>query len=158
MPRDQRKVERRIIKPDAKHNSILVSQFVNKIMLDGKKAVATKLIYGALDIVAEKTKKDGIEVFEQALKNITPVLEVKSRRIGGATYQVPIEVKGRRKSHLPMSWLRDAARARKGTSFDVCLANEIVDAYNQAGSAFKKKEDVHKMAEANRAFAHFARY
>lgn len=158
MPRDKRKVERRILEPDQRYGSILISRFINKIMLNGKKSLAAKLVYNALDIVSKKTKKEGLEVFEQALKNVTPLLEVKSRRIGGATYQVPVEVKGRRKDHVAMSWLRDAAKARKGKSFDKCLADEIIDAHNQAGAAFKKKEDTHKMAEANRAFAHFARY
>ena len=158
MPRDKRKVEKRILEPDKRYRSILLSRFINKVMLNGKKSAATGLVYGALDIVAEKTKKEGLEVFEQALKNVTPLLEVKSRRIGGATYQVPIEVKGRRKDHISMSWLRDAARAKKGKSFDKCLAEEILDAYNQTGNAFKKKEDTLRMAEANRAFAHFARY
>ena len=158
MPRDKRKVEKRILEPDQRYGSILISRFINKIMLNGKKSLASKLVYGALDIVSEKTKKESLEVFEQALKNVTPILEVKSRRIGGATYQVPIEVKGRRKNHVAMSWLRDAAKARKGKSFDKALADEIIDAYNETGAAFKKKEDTHRMAEANRAFAHFARY
>lgn len=158
MPRDKRKVERRIIEPDLRHKSILISQFINKVMLDGKKSIATKVVYNAMDIVSEKMKQDGILVFEKALKNVTPVIEVKSRRIGGATYQVPIEVKGRRKNHLSMSWLRDAARGRKGKSFEQGLAEEMMDAFNETGAAFKKKEDTHRMAEANRAFAHFARY
>lgn len=158
MPRDPRKVEKRILEPDQRYGSVLITRFVNKIMLDGKKSVAQRSFYKALDIVAEKTKKDGLEVFDKALKNVSPVLEVKSRRIGGATYQVPIEVKGRRKNHLSMIWLRDAARAKKGKSFEEKLANEILDAYNETGAAFKKKEDTHRMAEANKAFAHFARY
>src|SRR3972149_9573189 len=136
MPRDKRKVEKRILEPDQRYGSILISRFINKIMLNGKKSLASKLVYGALDIVSEKTKKESLEVFEQALKNVTPILEVKSRRIGGATYTVPIEVKGRRKNHVAMSWLRDAAKARKGRSFDKCLADEIIDAYNETGAAF----------------------
>ena len=158
MPRDRRKVERRIIEPDSRYNSILISQFVNKILSNGKKSVATKIVYDSLDIVSEKMKQDGLAVFDKALRNVTPSLEVKARRIGGATYQVPIEVKGRRKNHLSMSWLRDAAKARKGKAFAERLADEILDAYHETGAAFKKKEDTHKMAEANRAFAHFARY
>jgi len=158
MPRDKRKVERRIIEPDKRYKSILVSQIINKMMLNGKKSKTASIIYEALDEVATKTKKDGLEVLEKALKNITPVLEVKSKRIGGATYQIPVEVKGRRKNHLAISWLRDAARAKKGKSFDKLLAAEIIDAYNETGAAFKKKEDTHRMAEANKAFAHFARF
>ena len=158
MPRDRRKVERRIIEPDARYKSVLLSQMINKMMLDGKKIKTTQLIYKALDEVHDKTKKDGLEVLEKALRNITPALEVKSRRIGGATYQIPVEVKGRRKNHLAITWMRDAARARKGKSFDHLLAAEIIDAYNETGTAFKRKEDTHKMADANKAFAHFARY
>lgn len=158
MPRDPRKVAKRRIDPDTKYNSILVSKFINKIMLDGKKQLATKLVYGAIEEAAQKTGKPGLEVFEAAIKNVSPVVQVKSRRIGGATYQVPMEVKGDRRLHYAFAWVRDAARNRSGMPFDKALGNEIVDAYNNVGSAIKKKEDTHRMAEANKAFAHFARY
>lgn len=158
MPRDPRKVEKRKLEPDAKHHSILVAKFINKVMLDGKKSLAQKLVYGAIEEAGKKTQKDGLEVFETAIKNISPAVQVKSRRIGGATYQVPIEVKGERRLHYAFMWLRDAARKRSGMSFDKALATEIVDSYNNVGTAIKRREDTHKMAEANKAFAHFARY
>lgn len=158
MPRDPRKVEKRKLQPDAKYHSIMVAKFINKVMLDGKKSLAEKLVYGALEEVATKTSKPSLEVFETAIKNVSPVVQVKSRRIGGATYQVPTEVKGDRRLHYAFMWLRDAARNRKGVSFDKALAIEIVDAYNNVGTAIKRREDTHKMAEANKAFAHFARY
>ncbi|KKQ94592.1 MAG: 30S ribosomal protein S7 [candidate division CPR2 bacterium GW2011_GWC1_39_9] len=158
MPRDPRKVEKRDIEPDLKYNSILVTKFTQKMMWDGKKTLAFNLLYKALDILAEKTKKKPLDVFEQAIKNVSPVLEVKSRRIGGANYQVPIEVRGNRKLALATKWILTAARARKGMSFDKALAAELLDAYNNTGVSIKKKEDTHKMAEANRAFAHLARY
>src|SRR3972149_5734980 len=158
MPRDQRKVEKRKIEPDARYNSILVSQFINKTMLNGKKSVSTKLVYKAFSNIQEALKADPLEVFETAVKNVSPQVQIKSRRIGGATYQVPIEVKGDRKVHYAFLWIRDAARSRKGKSYDKCLAEEIMDAYNNTGAAIKKKEDTHRTAEANKAFAHFARY
>lgn len=158
MPRDPRKVEKRIIKPDARYNSVLVSQFINKVMLNGKKSLATKLVYKAFDNIQESMKVEPLEVFEMAVKNVSPQVQIKSRRIGGATYQVPIEVKGDRKIHYAFSWIRDAARNKKGKPYDKCLAEEIMDAYNSTGVAVKKKEDTHRMAEANKAFAHFARY
>ena len=158
MPRDQRKVEKRKIEPDARYNSILVSQFINKTMLNGKKSVSTKLVYKAFDNIQEALKNNPLEVFETAVKNVSPQVQIKSRRIGGATYQVPIEVKGDRKVHYAFLWIRDASRNRKGKSYDKCLAEEIMDAYNNTGAAIKKKEDTHRTAEANKAFAHFARY
>ena len=158
MPRDPRKVERKVIEPDSRYNSVLLAQFMNKIMLHGKKSVARKLVYGAMDKNQEQMKTDPLEVFETAVKNVSPQVQIKSRRIGGATYQVPIEVKAGRKVHYAFTWIRDAARNRKGKPFDICLAEEIMDAYNNTGTAIKKKEDTHKMAEANKAFAHFARY
>ncbi len=158
MPRDPRKVEKRKIEPDARYKSVLVSQFINKTMLNGKKSVSTNLVYKAFDSIQESMKTDPLEVFETAVKNVSPQVQIKSRRIGGATYQVPIEVKGERKIHYAFSWIRDAARARKGKPYDKCLAEEIMDAYNNTGTAIKKKEDTHRMAEANKAFAHFARY
>lgn len=158
MPRDPRKVEKRNLQPDAKYQSVMVAKFINKVMLDGKKSLAEKLVYGAIEEVAAKTQKSGLEVFETAIKNVSPMVQVKSRRIGGATYQVPTEVKGERRLHYAFMWMRDAARKRKGMSFDKALAIEIVDAYNNVGVAIKRREDTHKMAEANKAFAHFARY
>jgi small subunit ribosomal protein S7 len=158
MPRDPRKVTKRILKPDAQYHSILVAKFINKVMVSGKKSLAQKLVYEAISEAGNKTQKPGLEVFETAIKNVSPVVQVKSRRIGGATYQVPMEVKGDRRLHYAFMWLRDAARGRKGMSFDKALATEIVDAYNNVGTAIKRREDTHKMAEANKAFAHFARY
>lgn len=158
MPRDPRKVAKRKIEPDVKYGSVLVSKFINKIMLNGKKSLAVKLVYKAMDQIQESLKTDPLEVFEQAVKNTSPQVQIKSRRIGGATYQVPIEVKGDRKIHYSLMWIRSAARAKKGKSYDRCLAEEIIDAFNNTGAAVKKKEETHKMAEANKAFAHFARY
>lgn len=158
MPRDPRKVEKRIIEPDLRYKSVLLSRFINKIMLNGKKTLATNLMYGAMDQIQEKLKTDPLEVFETAIKNASPQVQIKSRRIGGATYQVPIEVKGDRKVHYAFMWIRDAARNKKGKPYDICLAEELMDAYNNTGTAVKKKEETHRMAEANKAFAHFARY
>jgi len=158
MSRDPRKIEKREIIPDQRHNSILITKFVQKMMLNGKKQLAFNLLYKAFDILEEKTKKNPLEVFEQAIKNVSPVLEVKTRRVGGANYQVPIEVKSKRKLTLAIKWILDSSRSRSGMSFDKALAQELLDAYNSTGTAFKKKEDTHKMAEANRAFAHLVRY
>lgn len=158
MPRDKRKVERRELAPDVKYKSILLAKFINKTMERGKKSLAQNLVYKAMDQIKEEAKKDPLEVFEQAIKNASPILEVRSRRIGGATYQVPMEVRGGRKIHLAISWILKAAREQQGKDFPKLLAEEILNAYNNQGSAIKKKEDVLKMAEANRAFAHLARY
>lgn len=158
MPRDPRKVANRKLEPDMKYKSILVAKFINKIMLDGKKALATNLVYGALDQIEKEVGKPALEVFDQAVKNVSPVLQVKSRRIGGANYQVPMEVKGQRRLHYAFVWIREAARKRSGVSYDKALALELLDAYKNTGTAIKKREDTHKMAEANKAFAHFARY
>ncbi len=158
MPRDPRKVEKRILLPDAKYGSVIVAKFINKVMLDGKKSLAQKLVYDAMEASEKKVGKPALEIFETAIKNVSPVVQVKSRRIGGATYQVPLEVKGDRRLHYAFMWMRDAARNRKGMSFDKALAAELADAYNNVGIAMKKKEDTHRMAEANKAFAHFARY
>lgn len=158
MPRKVNKKLQRELKPDRKYQSVLVQRLINKSMLNGKKLVAEKAVYGALEEAAKKLKsEDPLEVFEKALKNISPNFEVKSRRVGGANYQIPFPVAGHRQLHYSFSWLVQSARARKGMPYEKRLAAEIVDAYNEAGSAFKKKEDTHKMAEANRAFAHFAR-
>lgn len=158
MPRKVTKSLQRRLNPDRKYQSVLVQRLINKSMLDGKKLVAERAVYSALEIAAKKLKsEDPLEVFEKALKNILPSFEVKSRRVGGANYQIPFPIQGHRQNHYAFMWLVQAARARKGIPYDQRLAAEIVDAYNEAGAAFKKKEDTHKMAEANRAFAHFAR-
>ncbi len=158
MPRKVTKSLQRRLNPDRKYQSVLVQRLINKSMLDGKKLLAERQVYSALEIAAKKLKsEDPLEVFEKALKNILPNFEVKSRRVGGANYQIPFPIQGHRQNHYAYMWLVQAARARKGMPYDARLAAEIVDAYNEAGAAFKKKEDTHKMAEANRAFAHFAR-
>jgi small subunit ribosomal protein S7 len=158
MPRKVTKKLQRELKPDRKYQSVLVQRLINKSMLDGKKLVAERAIYGALEQAAKKLEsEDPLEVFERALKNVSPNFEVKSRRVGGANYQIPFPVSGHRQLHYSFTWLVQAARARKGLPYSQRLALEIVDAYNEAGAAYKKKEDTHKMAEANRAFAHFAR-
>ena len=147
---------RRKIVPDPKFNSITVARFINKLMLDGKKSTSQKILYSALDRMKQKTgAEDVIEVFNKALGNVKPVLEVKSRRIGGATYQVPIEVATERREALAMRWLIQFARGRKGVPMAEALSTELLDAYNNQGAAVKKREDTHKMAEANKAFAHY---
>ncbi len=143
------------IKPDYIYNSAAVAKLINYIMREGKKSAAQKIVYGALDILKDKTKKDSLSILEQAIKNAAPILEVRPKRIGGATYQVPAEVTSQRKMILSMRWIIEAAKARKG-SMKKNLAEEILEAANNAGSAVRKKENTHKMAEANRAFAHFA--
>ena len=158
MPRDPKKVAKRKLEPDMKYKSVLVSKIINKIMLNGKKTKATNLLYDAMEKIEKDTGKPALDVLDQAIKNISPMVQVKSRRIGGATYQVPMEVKGERRLHYAIIWIRDAARARKGISFDKAFAQELSDAYNNVGTAVKRREDTHKMAEANKAFAHFARY
>lgn len=141
---------------DPKYKNTTVGRFINLVMREGKKSTAQRVVYGALDIIAEKTKKDAVIVFESAIKNVAPILEVKSRRIGGANYQVPIEVRGDRQQTLPMRWILDVCRHKKGAPMAQKLATELIDASNKQGEAMKKREDVHRMAEANRAFAHFA--
>jgi len=148
-------VPKREILPDPVYNSVLVTKLVNSIMLDGKKGVAQKVVYGAFDIIAAKTGKDGLEVFTAALDNIMPALEVKARRIGGATYQVPIEVRPARRQTLGLRWLTNYSRARSEKTMKERLAGEIMDAANNLGNSVKKREDTHKMAESNKAFAHF---
>ena len=154
MPR-RGNVPKREILPDPMYNSILVTRLVNSIMLDGKKGVAQKIVYGAFDIVKEKTDKEPLEVFNTAMDNIMPSLEVKARRVGGATYQVPMEVRPARRQTLGLRWLTNYARSRSERTMAERLANEIMDAANNTGSAVKKREDTHKMAESNKAFAHF---
>ncbi len=154
MPR-RGNVPKREILPDPMYNSVLVTKLVNSIMLDGKKGVAQKVVYGAFDIIKEKTEKEPLEVFAQAMENIMPSLEVKARRVGGATYQVPMEVRPARRQTLGLRWLSNYSRARGERTMAERLAGEILDAANNTGSAVKKREDTHKMAESNKAFAHF---
>ena len=154
MPR-RGNVPKREVLPDPLYNSVLVTKLVNSIMLDGKKGVAEKIVYGAFDKVAEKTGREALEVFEEALGNIMPVLEVKARRVGGATYQVPLEVRPERRQTLGLRWITLYARQRSERTMKERLAAEIMDATNKTGGAAKKCDDTHKMAEANKAFAHF---
>ena len=154
MPR-RGNVPKREILPDPLYHSVLVTKLINSIMLDGNKGVAQKVVYGAFDIIAEKTGKSPLEVFNQALENIMPSLEVKARRVGGATYQVPMEVRPERRTTLGLRWLTTYSRNRGEKTMKERLAGEIMDASNNTGSAVKKREDTHKMAESNRAFAHY---
>ncbi|HHH41382.1 MAG TPA: 30S ribosomal protein S7 [Chloroflexi bacterium] len=154
MPRRYRPPKRQV-EPDIRYNSVWVAKFINRVMRDGKKSIATRIVYDAFDIIQERTKRDPLEVFEQAMKNTMPVLEVKPRRVGGSTYQVPVEVPPHRQVSLAMRWLVQAARARSGKSMAEKLANELMDAARGHGAAVKKREDTHRMAEANRAFAHY---
>ncbi len=154
MPR-RGNVPKREILPDPLYNSVLVTKLVNSIMLDGKKGVAQKVVYGAFDIIKEKTDKDPLEVFQSAIENIMPSLEVKARRVGGATYQVPIEVRPERRQTLGLRWLTTYSRTRSEKTMKERLAGELMDAANNTGSAVKKREDTHKMAESNKAFAHY---
>ncbi|HEX5429604.1 MAG TPA: 30S ribosomal protein S7 [Patescibacteria group bacterium] len=169
MPRKARSYDRHPVDADHKYNSVKLSKFINYVMTRGKKTVAAKVVYDALDIIAKGAtpaeggsasggKADPKVLFEQAVRNVSPILEVKGRRIGGANYQVPMEVQEPRKTTLGMKWIIDAARAKKGKPMAEKLASELMEAYNKTGSAIKKREDVHKMAEANKAFAHFARF
>ena len=148
-------IQKRDVLADPIYNSKVVTKLVNNIMLDGKKGVAQKIVYGAFNRISEKTGKEALEVFEEAMNNIMPVLEVKARRIGGATYQVPIEVRPERRQALALRWLTVYSRKRGEKTQEERLANEIMDAANNTGAAVKKKEDMHKMAEANKAFAHY---
>lgn len=158
MPRKKTKSLVRDIQPDRVYQSVPVQRLINRVMLNGKKQLAERLVYGGMQKAAKKLKVDNpLDVFEQAFKNVQPHLETRSRRVGGANYQIPFEVKGQRQNHLTTMWFVQAARARKGMSMEDRIAAELVDAYNNQGAAVKKREDVHKMAEANRAFAHFAR-
>lgn len=154
MPRGNYK--KHLVKPDPQYNNLVIGKFINQVMKDGKKTVARKIVYSTFDIIQEQTKKDPLEVFETAIKNASPLLEVKSKRVGGATYQVPVEVKGDRKITLAFRWILGAARSKKGKPMAEKLAQELIDAANNTGVAIKKRTDTHRMAEANRAFAHFA--
>jgi len=155
MPRRKRQYARPW-QADAKYDSPLVGHFIGLIMWDGKKSVAEKIVYDAFDIIHEKTKKGGLNVFEQAIKNVSPLLELKSRRVGGANYQVPVPVSGDRRQTLAMRWIREACRKQGGRPMAERLAAELIEAANRGGAAMKKREEVHRMAEANKAFAHFA--
>jgi small subunit ribosomal protein S7 len=162
MPRKKTKSLQREVLPDRVYGSQLVTRLINKTMIDGKKQTAEKNVYQAMEIAAKKLKKDEpLAVLETALKNVYPQMEVRSRRVGGANYQIPFEVRGTRQIHLGLMWFVESVRARRGTmgkSFAEALAAEIMDAYNETGNAVKKRDDTHRMADANRAFAHFARY
>lgn len=154
MPRRGR-IEKHVIAPDIRYGNVLVSQLINKIMLCGKKSTASGIVYDAFGIIEERMHRNGLEVFEQALKNVTPLVEVKPRRVGGATYQVPVEIRGDRRVSLALRWLISASRARPGHTMAEKLAGELMDAARNTGATVKRREDTHKMAEANRAFAHY---
>lgn len=150
--------KKQIIEPDAKYNSMIIAELINKIQISGKKENAKKIVYNSLEIVKKNTKKEELEVFEQAIKIASPEVEVRSKRVGGANYQVPVEVSSSRKIDLVLRWLINAARTKKGKPMDKKLANEILQMYKNEGAVIKKRDDVHRMAEANKAFAHFARF
>lgn len=149
------KAEKRQVLPDAKFSDKVVTKFMNNIMEDGKKAVAEKIVYSAFDIMTTKSKQDALKVFHEAIENVKPLVEVRSRRVGGATYQVPVEVRSDRRQALAIRWIVDAAKKRSETTMTEKLANELLDAFANKGSAVKKREDTHKMAEANKAFSHY---
>lgn len=155
MPRRKR-VYKKNVKPDSKYSNVLVGKFIAKILKEGKKTLAEKIIYESFDIIHEKTKKGGLNIFEQAIKNVSPLVELKSRRVGGSNYQVPIPVTGERRVILAIRWIKNAADSKKGRKMAEKLADELIDASNKIGVAMKKREEVHRMAEANKAFAHFA--
>ncbi len=154
MPR-RREVPKRRVLPDPKFHEVLVTKFTNALMRDGKKSVAERIIYGAFDVIQERTREDPLLVFRRGLENVRPAVEVKSRRVGGSTYQVPVEVRPERQTALALRWLIEHARKRSGKSMREKLANELIEASHNRGNAIKKKEDVHRMAEANKAFAHY---
>ena len=154
MSRRRAAIKREVL-PDAKYKDKIISKFMNRIMLDGKKSVSEKIVYGAFDIVSKKSEKSPIDFFHEALNNVKPALEVRSRRVGGATYQVPMEVRPKRAQTLAMKWIVDSAIKRNEKTMKERVANEILDAFNNKGNAVKKREETHKMAEANRAFSHF---
>jgi small subunit ribosomal protein S7 len=154
MPR-RGQAEKRPIQPDARYGSRLMQRFINKVMVDGKKSVAERCVYGALDIIEGQMRKPGLDTFEAAVRNATPILEVKPRRVGGATYQVPVEIKGDRRISLAIRWLIASARGRNGRSFAEKLAAELADASMGQGTTIKKRDDTHRMAEANKAFSHY---
>ncbi|MCX6761606.1 MAG: 30S ribosomal protein S7 [Candidatus Moranbacteria bacterium] len=144
------------VKPDTRYDNLLVGKFINSILQDGKRTTAERIVYEAFDIIHEKTKKGGLNIFEQALKNVAPLVELKSRRVGGANYQVPVPVLGERRTTLAIRWLKATISSKKGKKMAEKLADELIEASNKAGGAMKKRDDVHRMADANKAFAHFA--
>ena len=152
----RKRIYQKNTKPDPKYNNILVGKFMVSIMESGKKTIAEKIMYDSFDIIHERTKKGGLNIFEQAIKNVSPLVELKSRRVGGANYQVPVPVAGDRRTTLAIRWLKAAINAKKGKKMAEKLADELIDASNKIGGAMKKREDVHRMADANKAFAHFA--
>jgi small subunit ribosomal protein S7 len=154
MPRRNRP-EKREIPPDVRFNSVQVQSFINRVMKNGKKSVAARVVYDAFDLIEQRSKRKGLEVFEEAIRNVSPAMEVRPRRVGGATYQVPMEVSPHRRFALATRWLLASARSRTGTSFSDKLAAELLDAANNTGSAVRKRDETHKMAEANRAFSHY---
>ena len=151
----RRRAKKREILPDPKFSDLVVAKMINTVMERGKKSVAERIVYGALDVLKEKTGKEPLEVFKRSIDNIRPLLETKSRRVGGATYQVPVSVRPERGNTLAMRWIRSYAKSRKGKPMSTKLAEELLDGFNKTGSSFKKREDTHKMAESNRAFAHY---
>lgn len=151
----KKRAEKRYIKPDPKYNDVLVAKFINYLMWDGKKSIARKILYESFDLIEQRTKKPALDVFKKAVQNVSPMVEVRSRRVGGATYQVPMEVRPERRIALALRWLRTYARERKDKSMSLKLAAELIAAANGEGNAIKKKDDTHRMAEANKAFAHF---
>ena len=151
----RRAYKKHIVEPDSVYNDVAVASFINKVMKDGKKTTAQRIVYSAFNIIKEKTQKEPIEIFKAAIENASPLLEVKPKRVGGATYQVPMEVKGERRLALATKWILDGARAKKGKPMAEKLAQELIDCVNNQGNAIKKKADTHRMAEANKAFAHY---
>lgn len=154
MPRRYRPSKRQV-EPDLKYNNQYITMCINRVMLSGKKSVARAIMYGALDIIAEQSKRDPLEIFEQGLRNATPMIEVKPRRVGGATYQIPVEISAERRTALALRWIIGAARSRSGKGMAEKLANELLDAANNVGASVKRREDTHRMAEANKAYAHY---
>jgi small subunit ribosomal protein S7 len=154
MPRRQ-KITRRQLLPDARYGSEMVARFTNKVMERGKKGLAERIVYDAFDLLAERTGRDPLDVFQQALYNATPIIEVKPRRVGGATYQVPVQIEGQRRTSLAIRWLLQSARSRSGKTMSEKLAAELLDAFNNTGTTIKRREDTHRMAEANKAFSHY---
>ncbi len=151
----RRVIKKKEILPDSKYKNTVIAKFIMHLMSKGKKSISTKIVYNALDVMKEKLKKEPVEAFNKALENVTPQIEVKSRRVGGSTYQVPVEIRDSRKTTLAIRWIIQFSRQKKGKSMSAKLSEELIDAYNNTGSAFKKKEDTHRMAEANKAFAHY---
>jgi small subunit ribosomal protein S7 len=152
----RKRIYKKNTKPDPKYGNLLVGKFIGNIMEEGKKSIAEDIIYDAFEIIHERTKKGGLNIFEQAIKNVSPLVELKSRRVGGANYQVPVPVAGERRITLAIRWIKNAISAKKGKKMAEKLADELIEASNKTGAAMKKREDVHRMAEANKAFAHFA--